>query len=316
MKLHLRYGRWGFYCLMVLFCVVVISNQTFCQKIDKSNRNYSIHQKIQFSDDDPQLTLDLYLPDSLKIPIPCIIVIQGGGFKSQNGERFRPFARTIVEHGFASALISYRGLPGYTYTTTLTDVKKAVRYIRRESRQYHINPDQIGAMGRSAGATLAVLLAVTGENRNPADPDHLDYTGRIQAAVGYAGVYDFVARFSDGAQISLQPGLNTKLQTNQNWIGAPYSPTDNNWHKASAINYVGKTTPPVLLLHCKDDSVVPWLQSQAIYEKMMNKGVCTEVIYFDKGGHGFSEGSSEQYWLPMMDFFKKQFRYALDYGTE
>ncbi len=136
--------------------------------------------------------MDLFLPETSRRPVPCVIVIQGGGFRAQERGRFRPFAVYLAGHGFAAAMIDYRGRPDHEYQSTIADTRTAVRYIRKISKNYNIDPDRIGAMGRSAGATLAVLLAVTGGVEEfPGDEDRFQqFSVRIQAAVAYAGVYD------------------------------------------------------------------------------------------------------------------------------
>lgn len=286
---------------MELVCAFVVPRQLFSQNSVEANNAYFVQSNLPFSNDDSQLALDLYVPNNLSKPVPCILVIQGGGFRSQTGERFKPYAKYIAEHGFVAVLFPYRGLPDHTFTTTLSDVKSAVRYVRSVSSKYNINPDKIGAMGRSAGATLAVLAAVTGRE------DDLSESDKIQAVVGYAGVYDFIARFSDSTQISMQPNLNTKMESNGKWIGSPFSKSNIDWQKASAINYVDKNTPPILLLHCKNDSTVPWIQSETLHNKMLTKGAMSKVIYYETGGHGFKIKNEEEHKKEMVGFFREVF---------
>jgi acetyl esterase/lipase len=214
---------------------------------------------------------------------------------SQDGQGFRGFAEYIAKNKYAAALISYRGRPTHQYQTTILDVKSAVSYIKNNSAKYAIDPAKIGAMGRSAGATLAALLAVAGDS------------AQVQAAVAYSGVFDFVARFTDSSQTAHQPKLATTLQTNSEWIGAPFSTEDPNWKQASASNHLDKNDSPILFMHCKDDKVVSWIQSQKMYEKMKDSGINSEIIYFEKGGHGFGSVEKELFLKPMISFFKKQF---------
>ena len=147
-----------------LFCVII----SVCCAIsifaaEMTEQTFTVHKQLPFTSAPEQLTLDLYIPKGVKGPVPCIMVIQGGGFKAQNGQKFKPYAEYLAQHNFAAALISYRGLSKHTYRDTIADTKAAVRYVRSVSEQYGINSDKIGAMGRSAGGTLAVLLAVTGD---------------------------------------------------------------------------------------------------------------------------------------------------------
>jgi len=293
--------------LLAACCLFFCAHSIHAQQVMMNSESFTVTENMQYSESDPQLTLDLFVPREPSEPVPCIIVIQGGGFKSQDGNRFLPFAEYFASHGYAAALISYRGRPKYTYQTTIQDVKSAVRYVRHIASVYPINPDKIGAMGRSAGATLAALLAVTGDDPVN-DNKNQEVSCSIQAAVAFAGVFDFIARFSDSSHIDLQPNIQEKIQANGEWIGASFSVHNKHWKNASAINYLDKNDAPILFMHCKDDQTVPWIQSQDMFEKMHDLGIPSDIFYFEKGGHGFELDDKELYLHPMISFFRKQFQ--------
>jgi acetyl esterase/lipase len=292
--------------LSFVFCLTFYMSQTFSQQITENKNTFTIYKNLPFSESEQSLTLDLYVPNELSEPVPCIIVIQGGGFMSQDGQRFRYFAEYIAKNNYVAALISYRGRPDYTYTTTIQDVKSTVRFIKAESSKYSIDPDRIGATGQSAGATLSTLLAVTGNN-SVFDKKEPKNSCEIQAAVVYAGVFNFISRYTDSSQVALQPNIDIKIITNGEWIGSSFSKNNKNWKKASAINYIDKNDPPILFIHCKDDKTVPWLQSQEMFEKMKDMGIRTDTLYFEQGDHGFKLEDRDLYLSPMMSFFKKIF---------
>jgi len=266
----------------------------------------TVHEGLAYSAADPALTMDLYLPRLVGRRAPCVMVIQGGGFRAQDGKRFRPFAEYLAENGFAAVTFAYRGRPGHTYQETMADVRAAVQYVRKISGDYGIDPDRIGAMGRSAGGTLAALLAVTGdEQESEGDGRDRAYSSRIQAAVGISGVYDFVARFTDEAQVGLQPRYGEKTESNGEWIGEPFSATSEQWRDASAINHLDRAVPPILLLQCKDDATVPWQQARDMYAKMKEAGIAAEIEIYETGGHGCQSKDAAGSMARMVAFFKK-----------
>jgi acetyl esterase/lipase len=277
--------------VMVLSCGVVSA-----QDAKDQPAMFTVLKALSFSEDVPALTLDLYLPKAIENPVPCIIVIQGGGFRPQNGRRFKSFAEHLASHGFAAALISYRGSPDHQYPDTIADVKASVRYIRNVSKTHHIDPSRIGAMGRSAGGTLAALLAVTGEED--------DSASQIQAAVCLAGVFDFVSRFTVKQQLDLQPGHKKKIKSNGLWIGPAFSPTSKDWLAASAITHVDPADPPMLFLHARDDNIVPWPQSRDMHRAMLKAGVKSEITIYEKGGHGVNPSDANPL-DEMVAFFRK-----------
>ncbi len=305
MNFHSKQKAFGFLKGLLTFCLILYTFNAFPQQEDEHKNSFTVYENLSFSVSDPQLTLDLFLPNEIPGLIPCIVVIQGGGFFSQDGQRFRYFAEYIANGNYAAALISYRGKPDYMYPTTIDDIKSAVRFIRSNSSKYSINPDKIGAMGRSAGGTLAALLTVSEDNSFGKEQQKI--SGKVQAAVAYAGVFDFISRFADSSQVALQPNVDTKIESNTEWIGPAYAQGNKHWKIASPINHLDKNDPPMLFMHCKDDQTVPWLQSQEMYENMISLDIRSEIKYFNQGGHGFRLGDNNQYLSPMMSFFKNQF---------
>lgn len=278
--------------MMLIACCVSISLGRHTRADDST-----VVKDLHFSKAAASLTLDLYLPQTSADRSPCVIVIQGGGFRSQNGQRFKPFAQHLAKHGFAAALISYRGSPQHRYRDTLADVKASVRFIREVADNYQIDAERIGATGRSAGGTLAALLAVTGEDD---DPD-----SRIRAAVCFAGVFDFVSRFTQQEQLQLQPNSKNKLKTNGEWIGPAFSSDDPEWLAASAITHVDPSDPPVLFLHSRDDFTVPWLQSRDMHRAMTDAGIAAEIRVYETGGHSVSPENRNSL-DDMVEFFRMQ----------
>ena len=268
----------------------------------QAEAKFTMQKGLVFAGVDQKLTLDVYRPQNPSGPLPCVIVIQGGGFRAQDGQRFRPYAESLAKNGFAAALISYRGRPDHEYRDTLADVRSAVRFIRTHSEEYGLDPDHIGAMGRSAGATLAVLLAVSDGVEGLKPPGGVaKESSRIQAAAGIAGVYDFVARFTDKDQLALQPNAKKNRRTNGEWIGAAFSPTDAHWLQASAINHVNPADPPVLLLHSRNDRTVPWLQSRDMHARLKQAGIAAEIEISNDGGHRGPATAEKR----IITFFKK-----------
>lgn len=279
-------------------CMIAANPKT----MPTSDEPFTITRALPFSSASPELTLDLYLPTDREVPIPCVIVVQGGGFRAQDGQRFRPFAEHLARQGFAAALISYRGLPKHTFADTMADATTAVRFVRKISRDHGIDPQRIGAFGRSAGATIVALLATTAEDENfPKGTEHAEYSSKVDAAVGIAGVYDFVSRFTDVDQMALQTQLEKKLKSNGAWITAPFAAGSDHWQRASAINHVTAGAPPMLLMHCTDDGIVPWQQTQQLEKALKAHGVHVETVITEKGGHGGPETKEPD----MVTFFRK-----------
>lgn len=251
------------------------------------------------------IQLDLYCPADAPAPVPAIVVIPGGGFRPQLREKFVTEARTLAEAGFAAASIGYRGAPDATFRATVSDTKAAVRFLRANAARFNINPDRIGAFGQSAGGHLAVMLAVSGGVAElEGDGGNAEVSSRVQAAVSFAGVFDFISRLREGGQQG--ESLEAKRKSNGAWIGEPFAEDSANWKLASPIYHVTPDDPPVLFVHCKDDKTVPYQQSIDMYERLMPVQPESRLLVLEEGGHGIRSSAKvkDQAWDATIDFLR------------
>ena len=52
------------------------------------------------------------------------------------------------------------------WPTNLWDCKTAVRWLRQNAKELHVDSDHIGVIGGSAGGHLSAMVALTGNNSN------------------------------------------------------------------------------------------------------------------------------------------------------
>ena len=146
------------------------------------------------------LTGDLYLPKGVD-KAPVVIAAHGGGWQAGGPVTYRHWGTFFAKHGYAVFAISYRlSKPGAkTFPGAVYDVKAAVQFVRANAARFGIDPDRIGLMGDSAGAHLAALVALAGdeplfstEYRN--DP-HVATAANVKSVIGFYGVYDMQAQW-------------------------------------------------------------------------------------------------------------------------
>src|SRR4030095_750857 len=72
--------------------------------------------------------------------------------------------------------------PRYAIPDEINDVKRAVRYIRYNSKQFGIDPNHIGLEGSSAGGNLSLAVATADDKIDTASKDPVDHvSSRVQA---------------------------------------------------------------------------------------------------------------------------------------
>ena len=209
------------------------------------------------------LTLDLYRPEDVSGLLPVIVCVHGGHW--DEGSKERCPAVTLVQDGYAVASINYRLTRTAPFPAQIEECKAAVRWLRANASNYHLDPDHIGVWGYSAGGHLAALLGTTGGVPElEGSGDNMQYSSQVQAVCDVGGPADLLAMTNLGPRrISAIEGL----------LGGPLEKDKAKAIAASPIHYVSKDDPPFLIVHGEADRVVPVEQSQRFYEELRKAGV-------------------------------------------
>ena len=129
-----------------------------------------------------------FLPDPAKAASTAVIVAPGGGFRmlAIDNEGFKA-AQWLADRGIAAFVLKYRlhsvprdtdafmaammSTPPGIPATALQDARAALRLVRSRAADWKIDPAKVGLLGFSAGAMVALELAL-GED-NSARPDFM-----------------------------------------------------------------------------------------------------------------------------------------------
>ncbi|NUQ51535.1 MAG: alpha/beta hydrolase [Phycisphaerales bacterium] len=231
-----------------------------------------------------ELMLNLAQPADLKPgdARPCIVAIHGGGWAAGKREDLNFLISEAAKQGFVGATISYRFAPGFRFPAQIEDCAAAVRFLKQNAEKYGLDPDRIGAIGISAGAHLAMLLAVGGENdglgMKAADSS---LTGRVRASVAFFGPTDLSSK--DFAPTTTQI-LNGLIGADDMIDGV--SKVDRA-KKASPVTYVTKDDSPILMFFGTKDPLVPHTQAYGMLDAMTRASVNGRAEIIANEGHGF-----------------------------
>ena len=163
---------------------------------------------------------------------PVVIFWYGGGWADGKRQDYGFAARAFAAQGFTVVLPDYRKVPDVRYPAFVEDGAQAVAWTRAHIAQYGGDPQRIGVSGHSAGAYIAVMLALDPRwNAAAGVPD-----GTIKAGVGLSGPYDFYP-------FDQQRAIDA--------FGQASDPED-----TQPINHVSGKAPPLLLVTSTDDTLV------------------------------------------------------------
>jgi len=244
-----------------------------CKWLDLPYASLSLTQK-----------LDIYLPDEGDGPFPVILYIHGGGFASEDKRRIHllPFLKG-VEHGYAVVGVDYRLSGEAIFPAGLQDVKAAIRWLRANSQQYHLDGNRIAACGGSSGGNYAAMICLTDRVTELDDLSlgNPEYPCNVQAAVDWFGPTDFLKMDEQLAENGYGPGDHGEADSPESrYLGAKLADVPLKVVLANPMTYVHEHMPPLLIQHGRLDAMVPVQQSMIFVEKL-EKYVSPDRFEFD-----------------------------------
>lgn len=239
-----------------------------------------------------EVRLDLYLPDR---PAPhggrpAVIAIHGGGWRGGSKSDMKGMATQLAEHGYVVAAIDYRlSRPRRpSWPTNFEDCREAVRWLRRHATDYQVDPNRLVALGVSAGGHLAALLG-TNPDSTLDSSSSTETSARVQAVVDFYGPIDLEGKLTSRPLPATPVGL---------MLGPGRAAFQNRARAASPLTHLSAEAPPMLLIHGRDDELVPLEQSQTLAAALERVGIRHQLIEVDNATHGFGFHVAQRPLLP------------------
>ncbi len=231
------------------------------------------------------LLLDAYVPPpradgSLR---PAVVMIHGGGFRAGDKRSWEPEARRVAEKGWVAFSVGYRLGEPVVFPAAVDDVEAAVRWIRARAADFGVDPRRIGAVGESAGGTLAAMLGVRGSGP-------LDREARVKAVVAWSAPLDLGRLARDRGA-----GWGTDL------FGCAVAACPQAYADASPISHVDPTDAPTFLITSEEDPVVPATQSYDMAILLEEEGVPVRLTRLKGERHALD--LRDEMWGSTLNFF-------------
>lgn len=230
---------------------------------------------VAYAVQSPTQKLDIYLPPEGNGPFPVIMALHGGAWLmgDKRDTQQAPMLRGL-EKGYAVVAINYRLSSEAIFPAQIHDCKAAVRWIRANARQYHLDPDHIAAWGASAGAHLASLVGTSAhikelEDLSMGNPQE---SCRVQAVVDWCGPCENFLRMDEeflargeiqAADHSLADSPESRL------LGKRITEIPEQVAAASPMRYITPSVPYFLIQHGDLDQIVPIEQSIRFYTSLV-----------------------------------------------
>ena len=243
----------------------------------------TIYHNVEYgSADGHALLLDAYVPNGG--PHPAVVVIHGGGWAYGDKHLLAFEGKNLAAAGIGAFVVNYRlAAPGGAVHApiALQDVQTAVNWVRSNAAAYHVNANEIGALGNSAGGNLAMMLGTTATTR----------ADRVKAVVSYSGQSNLLT-------------LSTKHTVNAatNYLGCALAVCRTEWIANSPIDYCNQQTAPMLLVNSQHE-LMPLDQATAMADMLQQVGVSHKLKVLKGGKH--ASAYANEVWPETIAFLRQ-----------
>lgn len=229
-------------------------------------------------DDKDRAELTVYLPDAKKATGRAVVCCPGGGYShlamDHEGHQWATF---FNNQGIALVVLKYR-MPHGNPMIPISDAEEAMKTVRRHAVEWHIDRNNVGIMGFSAGGHLASIIAThsTGE-----------------AAPNFQILFYPV--------ITMDLGFTHK-GSHDNFLGEGHSKKELRKLETEYSNdlQVNRTTPRAFLALSDDDKAVPAANGFGYYQQLYKHDVPASIHIYPTGGHGWGYRESFAYHYQMV----------------
>ena len=247
-----------------------------------------------------------------------ISVVSGSWFSSYNGvEMSTTSVEQYLAKGYTVFAVVHGSQPRYAIPDAVSDLKRAVRYIRYNAGKFGIDPDHIGITGASAGGHLSLVIATADDKINATASDPVDrVSSRVQAIAVLFPPTDLLNWGGPGlnmvsAKELLKPArawgaLDFKVWNDRFSLYEEVTDTSARnkiGKEVSPVNFVSSDDPPVFIIHGDADPTVPLQQSEAIIAKFNEAGVPNRFVIKKGGKHNGNDMNPE--WQEFVNWFDK-----------
>lgn len=214
-------------------------------------------QNISVSVNSKQAILIDYYPQKTKTSTGAdvIILLHGGGWVSGDKSEMDYFAKQLNYQGYTTVNMGYRLAPKIKHPKQLDDISAVIDWVKEQHPNARIN-----LLGFSAGGQLSLLWGYQHPNV-------------INAIISIAGRTDFTKPFIN---------FDSERVVNS-YLG------DTPLEEASPINAISNESPPTLVIHAKDDDLVPFSDAEDLANKakLIKMKHPFELKPVESGGHLF-----------------------------
>ncbi len=239
-----------------------------------------------------QLICDIWKPSPHINPSGmAFIYFHGGGWYSlHKGLLTRTLFQQLAAHGHLVVDASYRLFPEVKMSEMLSDVKRAIAWLKTNASLFDINPERVVVGGGSAGGHLALLAAYSAHRSDLTPPDLIEIDTSVRGAVAYYPPVNIAAYYNYGYQNSISFGPLTvpgRQEVVSMLMGGSPQEVPETYSLFSPSSHVSSSCPPTLIFAPEMDDLVPIEPIYELHRSLVDAGVPSVMVNFPYCEHGF-----------------------------
>lgn len=222
------------------------------------------------------MTLDIFRPAGEPNGATVLYVVSGGWYSRWSPpEQTQTLLQPYLNRGYTAIAIRHGSSPRYGIPDAVSDVRRAVRYLRQNADRLRLDPERFGVLGKSAGGHLALMLGTTGDDGRDAAEEPIEtHSSRVAAVVAYVPPTDLRVAVWEAPEslpaYRRYPALDLPLDQ-----AAVHSP----------LVQVSPDDAPALVIMGGRDELVPAKHGEWIAEKFEQEGVPHKLVVVPGAGH-------------------------------
>lgn len=240
--------------------------------------------------------LDIYRSEIENEPSQVILYIHGGSWiYGDNGIPIglEPVIKAFNKKGYTIVSVSYELLKENTpIENPIKDVKDAIRWIYKNKDTYNFDVDNIGILGISSGAHLALMASYSEEDDFIGDKELMKYPSKVSYIIDVFGPTDLYSLDTSSIEIEYKYKIESLLKSTKSLDN--YSP----------IKYINKSSPSTLIIHSKTDEIVPYKNATSLYNELLDNSVESKLLTLNSGSHYFNGYSQNEITLLVFEVLK------------
>jgi acetyl esterase/lipase len=245
------------------------------------------------------LTMDVFTPKEKHNGAAVVFAVSGGWFSAHDSIN-AGFVREYLARGYTVFAVVHGSQPRFTIPEVVSDMNRAVRFIRYHAKDYQIDVDRLGITGGSAGGHLSLMQGTAGDLGNAQAKDPVDrMSSRVQAVACFFPPTDFL-NYGKTGEVSLGRGTLSgfkapfDFQELDKKTNKFISITDEQkvleiGKQISPVYQVNKESAPTLIIHGDADKLVPIQQAELMVAKLKEAGVPVELVVKKGAAHGWKD---------------------------